>query len=132
MKHHLSKIQLVTRDILLGMYYYSGMGWLYSIFWGRKRAIISFHNVLDEEFMREPYLFENGVSAQIFEKQIQYLIKNWSVQPFEKIYDTGIEGLFLTFDDGLRNHYTMVSASYSGDFSKFRQAGRAICCTCHP
>ena len=99
---------MITRNILLGTFYYSGMGILFNVGLGRRRGIISFHNVLDEVLLKEPYLYHNAVSTQIFEKQIQYLADHWTVQPAAKINDHDVEGLFITFDDGMQNNYTTV------------------------
>jgi peptidoglycan/xylan/chitin deacetylase (PgdA/CDA1 family) len=54
------------------------------------------------------YLNANGVSTRIFWKQIQFLANHWAVQPAEKINDVDAKGVFLTFDDGMRNNYTIV------------------------
>ncbi len=108
MPHRFSQKRLTPRDILFGTYYYSGIGWLFNACCGRRRAIVSFHNVLDEVLVREFYLDENGLSTQVFEKQIQYLTDCWKVQPAAKIRDLDADGLFLTFDDGMRNNYTVV------------------------
>jgi peptidoglycan/xylan/chitin deacetylase (PgdA/CDA1 family) len=99
---------MITKKILLGTYYYSGIGVLFNVGLGRRRGIISFHNVLDEVLLKEPYLYRNAVSTQIFEKQIQYLTDHWTVQPAAKINDPDVEGLFITFDDGMQNNYTTV------------------------
>jgi hypothetical protein len=85
---------MIAKKILLGTFYYSGMGVLFNVGLGRRRGIISLHNVLDEVLLKEPYLYCNAVSTRIYGKQIQNLADHWTVQPAAKINDHNVKGLF--------------------------------------
>jgi peptidoglycan/xylan/chitin deacetylase (PgdA/CDA1 family) len=71
----------------------------------RQRAmrVIKFHGVDGYDYSRE-----------IFEGQLRYLKKHFSIVPLEAIVkgtdndNSPANAIALTFDDGLRNHYTVV------------------------
>ena len=78
-----------------------------STFWAKRHArmrIIQFHGVGDDDY-----------PAEIFQAQLKYLRKHLSIIPLESLVEKVANenrpagnDIALTFDDGLRNHYTIV------------------------
>jgi peptidoglycan/xylan/chitin deacetylase (PgdA/CDA1 family) len=78
-----------------------------STFWAKRHSrmrIIQFHGVGGEEYPTE-----------VFEAQMKFLKRHLSIAPLESLLRKVADGsesssndIALTFDDGLRNHYTIV------------------------
>lgn len=102
------RILWLARDALLGAAYYSGAGALYRALWGRKNAVISYHNVLPRERIDDAHVYRVDTPIDVFEGQIRYLSDRWNVLPASRIARPDAEGIFLSFDDAMLNARAIV------------------------
>lgn len=98
-----------VRDSWLTASYYSGISQLYNFTKGRKRGIITFHNVLPLEVLPKEDVYNVDVTAAIFDQQLALLKKQFKVLPIQEIDNPNSEGFFLTVDDGMLNNYTTLA-----------------------
>jgi peptidoglycan/xylan/chitin deacetylase (PgdA/CDA1 family) len=102
-------IKHFVRDSWLTASYYTGLSQLYNALAGRKRGIISYHNVLPvSEFL--PYdTYNVDVTAAVFDKQLTFLKKHFRVLPIQELENPKAQGVFLTVDDGMLNNYEILA-----------------------
>ena len=93
---------------LLRVSHYTGASWLYRVLVGRRRGIISFHNVLPEAMLTNEAVYDMDASVEQFERQIRYLCRKWRLLPIEKLHDASARGFFISFDDGMLNARSVI------------------------
>lgn len=101
-------IKHFVRDSWLTASYYTGLSHLYQALAGRKYGVVSYHNVLPVSTLPAFDTYNVDVTAAIFDKQLQFLKKHFRVQPIQELENPLAEGIFLTFDDGMRNNYEIL------------------------
>lgn len=102
-------IRHFVRDSWLTASYYTGLSQLYHALVGRKRGIISYHNVLPVDKLPAFDTYNVDVTAAIFDKQLQFLKKHFRVQPIQELENPNAKGVFITVDDGMRNNYEILA-----------------------
>ena len=108
MRDFIQLTRWLIRDIAFLPLMLPGATWACRRF-GRKCAILSFHNVLDNKFNKNELIHNVDLDVTTFKNQLQFLNLNYKVLPISKIHDwPNVEGVFLSFDDGLLNNYTTV------------------------
>ncbi len=102
---------MTQRNIIEAAYSASvkiGVAALFDRTFGLRRKVISFHGVLNEPDFVDGYVNRVDVSREIFESQIDFLVRNYNVLPATEINDPSTDGVILTFDDGLLNNHDIV------------------------
>ena len=102
-------IKHFVRDSWLTASYYTGLSHLYQALAGRKRGIISYHNVLPVSALPAFDTYNVDVTAAIFDKQLHFLKKHFRVQPIQELENPNAKGIFITFDDGMRNNSEVLA-----------------------
>jgi peptidoglycan/xylan/chitin deacetylase (PgdA/CDA1 family) len=102
-------IKHFVRDSWLTASYYTGLSHLYNALAGRKRGIISYHNVLPVSELLPYDTYNVDVTAAVFDKQLTFLKKHFRVLPIEELENSQAQGVFLTVDDGMRNNYEILA-----------------------
>ena len=97
------------RDSWLNASYYSGISQLHNALAGKKRGIITFHNVLPIEKLPKEDVYNVDVTAAIFEKQLLFIKEKFNILPIQEIDNQTSKGFFLTVDDGMLNNYTTLA-----------------------
>lgn len=98
-----------VRDSWLTASYYTGLSQLYRALAGRKRGIISYHNVLPIATLPPFDTYNVDMTAAVFDKQLTFLQKHFRVLPIAELDNTDKAGFFLTVDDGMRNNYEILT-----------------------
>jgi len=101
-------IKHFVRDSWLSASYYTGLSRLYQVVAGRKRGIISYHNVLPVKTLPPFDTYNVDMTATIFEKQLVFLKKHFSIRPIQELDNSDTDGFFLTIDDGMLNNYEVL------------------------
>ena len=108
MRDLVQQARWLIRDIAFLPLTLPGAAWACRRF-GRKNAILSFHNVLECKFDNKKLIHNVDLDVTTFKSQLHFLKANYKVLPISKINDwPNVEGIFLSFDDGLLNNYTTV------------------------
>ena len=94
-----------VRDSWLDASYYTGLSQLYNVLAGRKRGIISYHNVLPVRELSPYDTYNVDVTAAVFDKQLTFLKKHFRVLPIQELENPDAKGLLMTVDDGMLNNY---------------------------
>lgn len=102
-------IKHFVRDSWLTASYYAGLSQLYNALAGRKRGIISYHNVLPVSELLPFDTYNVDVTAAIFDKQLTFLKKHFRILPIQELENPNAQGLFLTVDDGMLNNYEILA-----------------------
>ena len=97
-----------VRDSWLTASYYTGLSQLYQALAGRKRGVISYHNVLPISTLPAFDTYNVDVTAAVFDKQLTFLKKHFRVLPIQELENPQAQGLFLTVDDGMLNNYDIL------------------------
>lgn len=97
------------RDSWLAASYAIGVSELYKKLWGRKRGIISYHNVLPLSKLPHFDTYNVDQTVEVFEKQIQFLQKHFRILPIQELSNPKAEGFFITVDDGMANNYSLLA-----------------------
>lgn len=72
------------------------------------KVILTYHNVLPESAL-SPFFTNNvDVSEATFEFQIKSILEKYKIQPATEIVDQQKNGIYLSFDDGMRNNIEIV------------------------
>ncbi|MFN4146404.1 MAG: polysaccharide deacetylase family protein [Runella sp.] len=98
-----------VRDSWLTASYYSGLSHLYHTLAGRRRGIISYHNVLPIETLPVFDTYNVDQTAVVFDKQLAFLKKHFRFLPIEELDSSKKAGFFLTVDDGMLNNYQILA-----------------------
>ncbi|AEI47428.1 polysaccharide deacetylase family protein [Runella slithyformis] len=98
-----------VRDSWLTASYYTGLSRLYHALAGRKRGIISYHNVLPISSLPPFDTYNVDVTAAVFDRQLAFLKKHFRVLPIQELENPDAKGLFLTVDDGMLNNYEILA-----------------------
>ncbi|MCP1381851.1 polysaccharide deacetylase family protein [Runella salmonicolor] len=98
-----------VRDSWLTASYYTGLSQLYHALAGRKRGVISYHNVLPVSSLSAFDTYNVDVTASVFDKQLTFLKKHFRVLPIQELENPQAQGLFLTVDDGMLNNYEILA-----------------------
>ncbi|NBB18256.1 polysaccharide deacetylase family protein [Runella sp. CRIBMP] len=98
-----------VRDSWLTASYYTGLSQLYHALAGRKRGVISYHNVLPVSSLSVFDTYNVDVTASVFDKQLTFLKKHFWVLPIQELENPQAQGLFLTVDDGMLNNYEILA-----------------------
>jgi peptidoglycan/xylan/chitin deacetylase (PgdA/CDA1 family) len=96
------------RDSWLMASYYTGVSQLYHALRGRKRAIVTYHNVLPMSHLPQQDAYNVDVTAAVFDKQLTFLKKHFDLRPIQEIENPEAQGVFLTVDDGMLNNYNYL------------------------
>jgi peptidoglycan/xylan/chitin deacetylase (PgdA/CDA1 family) len=96
------------RDLVLLGAHRLGASRLYARLWGARRVVLTYHNVLPARAIDGGYTFRVDTDADTFDRQIAFLRRNFRVLPATAL-EGDDEGLVLTFDDGMRNAYTVIA-----------------------
>ncbi len=102
-------IKHFVRDSWLTASYYTGLSQLYHALAGRKRGVISYHNVLPVNQLPPFDTYNVDVTAAVFDKQLTFLKKHFRVLPIQELENPQAQGIFLTVDDGMRNNYEILA-----------------------
>lgn len=102
-------IKHFVRDSWLTASYYTGLSQLYNALAGRKRGIISYHNVLPVSELLPYDTYNVDVTAAVFDKQLVFLKKHFRVLPIQELENPKAQGVFLTVDDGMLNNYEILA-----------------------
>ena len=102
-------IKHFVRDSWLTASYYTGLSQVYNALAGRKRGIVSYHNVLPVSELLSYDTYNVDVTAAVFDKQLTFLKKHFRVLPIQELEDPQATGLFLTVDDGMLNNYEILA-----------------------
>jgi peptidoglycan/xylan/chitin deacetylase (PgdA/CDA1 family) len=105
----MSSFKHSLRDAWLSSSYYLGISQLYKNIAGRKRGIISYHNVLPLQALPLFDTYNVDVTETIFEQQIIFLKKHFKILPISDLEASPAEGFFLTVDDGMANNYSHLA-----------------------
>jgi peptidoglycan/xylan/chitin deacetylase (PgdA/CDA1 family) len=97
------------RDAWLSSSYHLGISQLYKKIAGRKRGIISYHNVLPLDTLPAFDTYNVDVTAKIFEQQVIFLKKHFKILPISDIESPPSEGFFISVDDGMANNYSHIA-----------------------
>lgn len=98
-----------VRDSWLTASYYTGLSQLFHSLAGRKRGLISYHNVLPVSSLSVFDTYNVDVTASVFDKQLTFLKKHFRVLPIQELENPQAQGLFLTVDDGMLNNYEILA-----------------------
>lgn len=98
-----------VRDSWFTASYYTGLSQLYHALAGRKRGVISYHNVLPVSSLSVFDTYNVDVTASVFDKQLTFLKKHFRVLPIQELENPQAQGLFLTVDDGMLNNYEILA-----------------------
>jgi peptidoglycan/xylan/chitin deacetylase (PgdA/CDA1 family) len=98
-----------VRDSWLAASYYTGLSQLYNVLAGRKRGIISYHNVLPVRELSPYDTYNVDVTAAVFDKQLTFLKKHFRVLPIQELENPDAKGLLMTVDDGMLNNYEILA-----------------------
>ncbi|RDB07216.1 polysaccharide deacetylase family protein [Runella aurantiaca] len=98
-----------VRDSWLTASYYTGLSQVYHALAGRKRGIVSYHNVLSVSSLPAFDTYNVDVTAAVFDKQLTFLKKHFRVLPIQELENPQAHGLFLTVDDGMLNNYEILA-----------------------
>ena len=98
-----------VRDSWLTASYYTGLSQLYHALAGRKRGVISYHNVLPVSSLSAFDTYNVDVTASVFDKQLTFLKNHFRVLPIQELENPQAQGLFLTVDDGMLNNYEILA-----------------------
>jgi len=101
-------IKHFVRDSWLTASYYTGLSQVYNALSGRKRGIISYHNVLPVSELLAYDTYNVDVTAAVFNKQLAFLKKHFHVLPIQELENPNAQGIFLTVDDGMLNNYEIL------------------------
>jgi peptidoglycan/xylan/chitin deacetylase (PgdA/CDA1 family) len=102
-------IKHFVRDSWLTASYYTGLSQLYNALAGRKRGIVSYHNVLPVSELLSYDTYNVDVTAAVFDKQLIFLRKHFRVLPIQELENPKAQGIFLTVDDGMLNNYEILA-----------------------
>lgn len=102
-------IKHFVRDSWLTASYYTGLSQLYNALAGRKRGIVSYHNVLPVSELLSYDTYNVDVTAAVFDKQLAFLKKHFRVLPIQELESPKAQGIFLTVDDGMLNNYEILA-----------------------
>jgi peptidoglycan/xylan/chitin deacetylase (PgdA/CDA1 family) len=102
-------IKHFVRDSWLTASYYTGLSQLYNALAGRKRGIVSYHNVLPVSELLSYDTYNVDVAAAVFDKQLTFLKKHFRVLPIQELENPKAQGIFLTVDDGMLNNYEILA-----------------------
>lgn len=97
------------RDSWLTASYYTGLSQLYNVLAGRKRGIISYHNILPVSELLPYDTYNVDITAAIFDKQLAFLKKHFRVLPIQELENPDTKGLLITVDDGMLNNYEILA-----------------------
>jgi peptidoglycan/xylan/chitin deacetylase (PgdA/CDA1 family) len=97
-----------TGRYLMGALYRTGLSHLYRRVRGPRQVVITWHNVLPEEWLAGDHPYRVDTSRRVFEAQIAYISRHWPVLPASALLSDE-PGVLLTFDDGMRNAYETVA-----------------------
>lgn len=101
-------IKHFVRDSWLTASYYTGLSQLYNALAGRKRGIVSYHNVLPVRELLPYDTYNVDVTAAVFDKRLAFLKKHFHVLPIQELENPNAQGIFLTVDDGMLNNYEIL------------------------
>jgi peptidoglycan/xylan/chitin deacetylase (PgdA/CDA1 family) len=102
-------IKHFVRDSWFTASYYTGLSQLYNALAGRKRGIVSYHNVLPVSELLSYDTYNVDVAAAVFDKQLTFLKKHFRVLPIQELENPKAQGIFLTVDDGMLNNYEILA-----------------------
>lgn len=113
----LSMMDLLKKSIRLfvsALLYYTGLFRFWSLIFRRGPIILTYHRVLDSpQFKTQLYQPGMVVSVETFEKQMEFLKKNYSVISLDHLIDwvkkrrsIKPRSVVITFDDGWRDNFT--------------------------
>lgn len=102
-------IKHFVRDSWLTASYYTGLSQLYNALAGRKRGIISYHNVLPVSELLPYDAYNVDVTVAVFDKQLTFLKKHFRVLSIQELENPNAQGIFLTVDDGMLNNYEILA-----------------------
>ncbi|MFN8349540.1 MAG: polysaccharide deacetylase family protein [Spirosomataceae bacterium] len=98
-----------VRDSWLTASYYTGLSRLYHALAGRKRGIVSYHNVLPVSELMPYDTYNVDITAAVFDQQLAFLKKHFRVLPIQELENPKAKGIFLTVDDGMLNNYEILA-----------------------
>jgi len=105
------KIRWLIRDLALLPLKLPGMTGLCRRL-GDNSVILSFHNVLPHSFDSSNLIHNVDLSQETFEQHLKFLTSHYDVRPASEIHSLPDQskqsGVFLSFDDGLRNNYDTI------------------------
>jgi peptidoglycan/xylan/chitin deacetylase (PgdA/CDA1 family) len=97
-----------VRDAWLEASFYTGVSQLYNAVAGRKRGIISYHNVLPINNLPPFDTYNVDVTAEIFDRQLVFLKKHFKLLDIHQLANPAKAGFFLTVDDGMFNNHEVL------------------------
>jgi len=105
------KIRWLIRDLALLPLKLPGMTGLCRRL-GDNSVILSFHNVLPHSFDSSNLTHNVDLTQETFEQHLKFLTSHYDVRPASEIHSLPDQskqsGVFLSFDDGLRNNYDTI------------------------
>jgi glycosyltransferase involved in cell wall biosynthesis/peptidoglycan/xylan/chitin deacetylase (PgdA/CDA1 family) len=115
--HRHGSLRVAVREVFFAGAYYSGLSHIHSVIAGPRTLILCYHNVLPREMLGTDDAYKVDIAADVFERQLQMLIRHWHVLPARLLESesSGMHppdhrggGVFLSFDDGMLNNFSIV------------------------
>ena len=103
------RIDRLAKEALFGVAYVAGLSSLYRLVSGHRSGVISFHNVLPAGQLGSDSIYEQDISLETFERQLEFLVESSRLRDISEIRELPNEGFFLSFDDGMLNNYSVVA-----------------------
>lgn len=96
------------RQFAYRLFHSTGLTHAYNNLKGRKRGVISYHNVLPDAGFSLSGRYYTDISRTVMEYQLQFLQKRFQILPFTTDEFSSDTGFLLSFDDGMLNNYEIV------------------------
>ncbi len=96
------------RDAWLSASYYAGISRLYHALCGRKKGILSLHNILNTASLPGYDTYNVDLTMAVFDKQLAFLTRHFPFRPIRELASSE-SGFFITADDGMRNNYSVMA-----------------------
>ncbi len=97
-----------TRDVAYNLFYDTGLSNLFYQMRGRKRGMITYHNVLEKENRPQGGRYAQDMTLEVMEYHLDFLSRNFGILPYSQLDNQAAKGFFISFDDGMLNNYTLL------------------------